>query len=323
MTRRRRRLAGARLRGPHRHDPVRRPRAGPHRRRRRRLRRLQHAGVRRRLPGQAVRADGRRRDPLQLRAVLRVRHVLPRLQPRGGDLVVVPRGRARGGVPAIVIGVCWKWVAAGDDERWAGVSESDRAALEVALGLAAATGDDGHRRHRRRSGRRGRAARGAGRRRDPGRARRCAGGPRAAPRSPHALAAVARRRRRGSCAATCRPTVAAGPCRRSSPPSSARRRRSGCVGGRARRRRCGCACAPRAVSTVVGARCSRVAAPAVLSVEGAVARLRRASLPAELAARTGRDRRRAGPDAARSSTPTPCSATGREPGCCRRRRAPR
>jgi electron transfer flavoprotein beta subunit len=51
-----------------------------------------------------------------------------------------------------VIGVCWKWVTAGAtsaaaghagaDERWAGVSESDRAALEVALGLAASTGDD-------------------------------------------------------------------------------------------------------------------------------------------------------------------------------------
>ena len=40
-----------------------------------------------------------------------------------------------------MIGVCWKWVAAGDDERWAGVSESDRAALEVALGLAATSGD--------------------------------------------------------------------------------------------------------------------------------------------------------------------------------------
>jgi electron transfer flavoprotein beta subunit len=33
-----------------------------------------------------------------------------------------------------VITVAWKWV--GDDERWAGVSESDRAALEVALRLA-------------------------------------------------------------------------------------------------------------------------------------------------------------------------------------------
>ena len=63
-----------------------------------------------------------------------------------------------------MIGVCWKWVAAGGDERWAGVSESDRAALEVALGLAAATGDTVTVVTRRRPGRRGRAARGAGRR---------------------------------------------------------------------------------------------------------------------------------------------------------------
>lgn len=56
-----------------------------------------------------------------------------------------------------MIVVCWKWVSHaserggaehrapasnGDDERWAGVSESDRAALEVALLLAAGTGDD-------------------------------------------------------------------------------------------------------------------------------------------------------------------------------------
>ena len=40
-----------------------------------------------------------------------------------------------------MIGVCWKWVAAGDDERWAGVSDSDRAALEVALDLAATSED--------------------------------------------------------------------------------------------------------------------------------------------------------------------------------------
>jgi electron transfer flavoprotein beta subunit len=39
-----------------------------------------------------------------------------------------------------VISVCWKWVIGADgDERWAGVSDADRAALEVALRLA---GDD-------------------------------------------------------------------------------------------------------------------------------------------------------------------------------------
>jgi electron transfer flavoprotein beta subunit len=41
-----------------------------------------------------------------------------------------------------VIAVCWKWVAADDDERWAAVSEADRAALEIALSLADAPGRD-------------------------------------------------------------------------------------------------------------------------------------------------------------------------------------
>jgi electron transfer flavoprotein beta subunit len=41
-----------------------------------------------------------------------------------------------------VIAVCWKWVAADDDVRWAGVSDADRAALEIALRLAETTGDD-------------------------------------------------------------------------------------------------------------------------------------------------------------------------------------
>jgi electron transfer flavoprotein beta subunit len=41
-----------------------------------------------------------------------------------------------------VISVCWKWVVGADgDERWAGVSDADRAALEIALRLA--DGDDG------------------------------------------------------------------------------------------------------------------------------------------------------------------------------------
>ena len=36
-----------------------------------------------------------------------------------------------------MISVCWKWVVGADgDERWAGVSDADRAALEVALRLA-------------------------------------------------------------------------------------------------------------------------------------------------------------------------------------------
>ena len=42
----------------------------------------------------------------------------------------------------MTIAVCWKWVAPEGDSRWAGVSDSDRAALEVALQLAEAGGDD-------------------------------------------------------------------------------------------------------------------------------------------------------------------------------------
>lgn len=36
----------------------------------------------------------------------------------------------------MTIAVCWKWVAVDGDERWAGVSDADRAALELALHLA-------------------------------------------------------------------------------------------------------------------------------------------------------------------------------------------
>jgi electron transfer flavoprotein beta subunit len=38
--------------------------------------------------------------------------------------------------------VCWKWVALDDDDRWAGVSAADEAALEVALELAGGEGGD-------------------------------------------------------------------------------------------------------------------------------------------------------------------------------------
>jgi len=55
--------------------------------------------------------------------------------------VVVPRGRVRRRVPALVmhVAVCWKWL---DDERHAprGVSAADEAALEIGLRIA---GDDG------------------------------------------------------------------------------------------------------------------------------------------------------------------------------------
>ena len=69
--------------------------------------------VHRRLPRQPVRADERRRHPLQLRAVLRMRHVLPGLQPRGRDHLVVSRGRIRRRLPEqLMIAVCIKWVGA-------------------------------------------------------------------------------------------------------------------------------------------------------------------------------------------------------------------
>lgn len=40
-----------------------------------------------------------------------------------------------------MIAVCWKWVALDDDVRWAGVSEADRAALEIALRLGEERGE--------------------------------------------------------------------------------------------------------------------------------------------------------------------------------------
>jgi electron transfer flavoprotein beta subunit len=41
-----------------------------------------------------------------------------------------------------VIVVAWKWVTAGDDDRLSGTSAADEAALEIALRLAATAGDD-------------------------------------------------------------------------------------------------------------------------------------------------------------------------------------
>jgi electron transfer flavoprotein beta subunit len=40
-----------------------------------------------------------------------------------------------------VIVVCWKWVAGDGDERWSGVSEPDRTALEIGLRLAESASD--------------------------------------------------------------------------------------------------------------------------------------------------------------------------------------
>ena len=55
---------------------------GPHHRRLRRLPVVHHQGVRHRLPGQPVRPHLRRRHPVQLRGVLRVRDLLHGLRPR-------------------------------------------------------------------------------------------------------------------------------------------------------------------------------------------------------------------------------------------------
>lgn len=41
----------------------------------------------------------------------------------------------------MTVAVCWKWIAPGGDDRWGGVSDADRAALEVALVIAEATDD--------------------------------------------------------------------------------------------------------------------------------------------------------------------------------------
>jgi hypothetical protein len=88
-------LARAVVRGPDRHDAIRRPRTRPHHRRRRDLRRLLDTGLRGRLPGQPLRADERRGHPLQLRTVLRVRHLLPRVQRGRCDHLDLSRGRPR------------------------------------------------------------------------------------------------------------------------------------------------------------------------------------------------------------------------------------
>ena len=51
----------------------------------------------------ATRPDRGRRHPLQLRAVLRVRHLLPRVQRGGCDHLDLPRGRPRGRLPRSVM----------------------------------------------------------------------------------------------------------------------------------------------------------------------------------------------------------------------------
>ena len=201
-------------------------------------------------PAKLFVADERRRHPLQLRTVLRVRHLLPRVQQGGRDHLDVSRGRPRRGLRTLVntaplepgpmnpspmkIAVCWKWVSIGDpggpsssDTRWAGVSAADEAALETALQLS----DDGQG-----HGDRGLPRAAGGRRRAPQSDRR-----RSVASGTHRRFARARQPPRrhanspawsagptSSCAATSRSTAAPGRCPRSSPTNSAWRRHSAC-----------------------------------------------------------------------------------------------
>ena len=89
------------------------------------------ASMHRRLSRRPVRADQRRRHRLQLRAVLRMRHVLPRLRQRGRDHLVVPRRRIRRDLSEyLMIAVCIKWIGG---SATAGLSAADEAAIEIAL----------------------------------------------------------------------------------------------------------------------------------------------------------------------------------------------
>ena len=211
--------------------------------------------------------------------------------------MVVPRGRPRRRVPPIVIAVCWKWVAADGDERWAGVSDADRAALEIGLRLAEATDDGVTVVTRRRAGCRRRAARGAGRRRHAG---PCASTPPTgwpARPSPRALAGVVA----GADVGGVRRRVGRPGQRRRCPAFLAAElgaaQALGLVDVDAAGRR-GTASAVRpGASTAAAGRCSTSPRPAVLSVEGAVADgCGGRRCPAELAARTAPIEVVAGPD---------------------------
>jgi electron transfer flavoprotein beta subunit len=182
-----------------------------------------------------------------------------------------------------VISVCWKWVVGADgDERWAGVSEADRAALEVALRLA--DGDDGV-------------------------TIVSVGGPGADAGLREALAAGATRAVRidvhddltSAAVATALATVVAGSTWVVCGDASADRGSGSVPAFVAAALDVAQALGLVDIGDVSGAsdpldvtrrldggrrEVLAVTAPAVLSVEGAVARLRRASLPAELAART-------------------------------------
>src|SRR5215469_3123443 len=113
---------------------------------------LHDQGLRVRLPGRTVRAHHRRRRPLQLRAVLRMRDVLPGVQPRGRHHLGLSRWRRRRGVPegvtamtVVVAAMGWSWRqaevdpltgAVSADHRGRGPGPSELAALEHALRLA-------------------------------------------------------------------------------------------------------------------------------------------------------------------------------------------
>ena len=211
--------------------------------------------------------------------------------------MVVPGGRPRRRVPAIVIVVCWKWVgratatSGGRACRTPTGRPRDRPAprrdRSATTSPSSTVG---------RAGRRARAAPGARRRRRPRRARSTPPPSSPARRWPR----PSRRSAAGAdWVAVRRPVhrprqrVGAGVRRR-----RARRRPGARARRRARRRRP----AVRATRRLDGGRREvlDVAAPAVLSVEGAVARLRRASLrrragrppaPIEVARRPRRSRR--------------------------------
>ena len=119
--------------------------------------------------------DQRRRHPLQLRAVLRVRHLLHGLQHRGRHQLDLPRGRPRRRVPPHVIAACLSGSSSCVPRRRALRRRSRRADQAAAASWPCATAScrrAGHGGHRRRRRRRAGAARGAGLRRQPGGAHR-------------------------------------------------------------------------------------------------------------------------------------------------------
>ena len=235
--------------------------------------------------------------------------------------MVVPRGRPRRRVPPIVIGVCWKWVVVA-------TATSAGPACPTPIGPRSRS-PCGCRRRRdgvtvvtRRPARaptRGlREALAAGA--DPGRADRRADRPRRATPSPGARRRACAGVDVGACAATPRPIEAAGRSRRSSPPSSASAQALGLVD--VDRRSDG---SLGVVRRLDGGRREvlAVTAPAVLSVEGSVARLRRASLPAELAARTAPIEVVPGPTGPRRARRQVAPYRPRPRASCRPRRASR